>query len=173
MFLIQKYIIWELIVQYRERFTSKFDDWTDNEFGLTILNKSFIICEGLLFGEPYRTRIINSIEEKYPESLILALKMEEIIISSKIDKKDIRKKAVRLLNFINDWIQLENPEVLNLLRIIGISPLFTEIELNKRDSKYVKFRSERMTINNNNHYLATFILKSDKTRFKTYLSSDG
>ena len=159
---------------YLDTFTVGFDYWTRSEDKeLDILNNGLDACQGLLFGEPYKTRTIESIEKKYPESLKLAIELEEIITSKNINKKNIRKISVSLLDFLNGCVQKENKEVPNLRRIIGISPLFTEEELNKRASKHVHFKSERMIINHYTRYLATFILKSDETRFRTYLGNDN
>ena len=79
---------------------------------------------------------------------------------------------MRLVDYINKWIQIENPEVPNLRRIIGISPLFTKNNLSKKAPKYLDFKFEEMTINHYERCITTFILKSDKTRFKTYVSKN-
>jgi len=159
--------------EYREKFTSKFDDWNNDESGLGILINSFIICEGLLFDEPYKTRTIRSLENKSPlQSLDLALKIEEIITSCRLNKSDIRKMDVQLLNFISHWVQEHNLQIPFLRHMIGISPVFTVIDLNKKASKYLKFKSEQMTFFDTNHDLASFTLKLDKTRIKTYVDNN-
>ncbi|NMC61157.1 MAG: hypothetical protein HVN34_01825 [Methanobacteriaceae archaeon] len=147
--------------------------WKRTEIdGLSVLENGLAICEGLLFGEPYRDKIINITSKNYPNSLNLAYKLEQIVISGELDKKDVRKAAVNLLSYVDDYVHNIHPEIPNLCQTIGITPLFTKAELKRKASKYVHFNSARMNINNKIHYLAFFFMKSDKTRFITYIGDD-
>lgn len=159
--------------EYREKFTSNFNNWNTQKNAIGKLKDSFLICEALLFGEPYRTRTIKSVENEYKDSLDLALQIEEIITSSNLDKKDIRKKAVEILNLISHWDLLQqHPEIPFLRHIIGISPIFPESKLSKKASKYLILKSTKMGIYEGEHALDSLILKSDKTCIKTYIDNN-
>jgi hypothetical protein len=162
------------VATYKKNFIPRFAEWIRTESnGLEVLDNGIDICEGLLFGEPYRNTIIESMGKKYPKSLDLAFKFEKIITSTKINKRDFRKTVVLLVDFVNKWIENETQEVTNLRQTMGISPLFTESELNERASKQVYFKTkEKVIINNITHYLAFFFLKSDGTRFIAYVGDN-
>lgn len=178
--LIEHYLIYPEIQnmgidmeEYEENFIGGYEDWTvDESIGLHILDFGITICEGLLFGEPIRAKVIGLVEKNYPNSLDLALKLEEIVTSGEPNKKNTHKSSVSLVKFVNDWIHKQNKQAPDLIKTIGITPLFTVDELNKRASKYVHFNSERLIIEGNVHYIAFFFLKVDKSRFLTFISED-
>jgi len=163
---------------YQKKFVSGFSSWNRSESDpLKVLYNGLDVCEGLIFGGDYRTQTIEYIEHDYPDSLKLALEIENIIKSGAINKSSTKKNAISLIDISNEWVKRAGDKIPNftppnLRRFIGITPLFKKKQLSEKASKHFDFDSELIVINGYNHYIAFFTLKSDNTRVWSYISPD-
>lgn len=158
------------ITDYKDSFISKFDSWPKTEtIGESIIWNAILFLDGFLFGSTYKDQIIHKFTNKHDDTLKLDIEMDKIRNKNGKEKVGIRKSMFQTLKLIERYLQRKTHQYPNLFQRVAISPLFTKDNLLQPASKLVSLVSSQIDIQGKNTFIAAFVLKSDKTRFRTYL----
>ena len=159
---------------YKEWFVSVFDTWPTQKIqGPDVLINAFKVLDGLLLGIPYRDQIVSTVKRRQPQILTLAQRIEERIVRSKeTNEVSVRSAMVDILDFLSRWITKQIGHQQSLRKVIGISPLLTDKNVQKLASEVINLISQPYRMNGRSLWLVALELKSDNTRFHTHCFTD-
>jgi hypothetical protein len=125
---------------YYSNYISVLKDWpSENVEGQSMLFNAILIWEALLFGGEYRKKVIEIMQAKQSGVLKLARQLEQKAGQARsLKKPGIRKAAISLLRFIDDYIFEISGETYNMQKRIGISPIFQEEHLGRKSDNFLK-----------------------------------
>jgi hypothetical protein len=160
---------------YRDSYVTAFTSWPKNEpQGPALLWNAFTVLDGLLMGEPYRSVAIKALKNRQPTTLQLARALEKMMSPARSRTKNgVRQAMVVTLDFLNRWISEKTLAPANLRERIGVSPRFAQGDLSLPAVQVLELSSKSILLDGRQVWVAQFVLRSDRTCIRTYVSYDS
>ncbi len=133
-----------------------------------ILRDALHILEGLLYGKrDQRRRVIRAVKRHRPKALNLSQKLRLLVDpNDERTKSSNRRSMINILEHIDEWLTEQLGCQVNLEESIGVTPLFTDEQMQKPTLETIEFFSYQTTIEREPFWVGAFAQKSDHIRFR-------
>ncbi|MGE5483793.1 MAG: hypothetical protein ACM3X4_02110 [Ignavibacteriales bacterium] len=150
------------------------DDWpVADRTGPRLVVNAANILDTMLFGKAYREAAIRVLRIKQPSVVAMARKLEGLTQPARSrTRRGVRQAMVVTLDYLNRWMSEQTGQPALLRQRIGVSPVFSSDELARPAIELVELVSHQATVEDKNLWIVALQLRSDKVRFRTYLSYD-
>lgn len=170
---------------YREWFVRQIEKWPTRAQDIyQMVFYGISALDGLLLGEPYRTKITKLVLQTQPDVLPLALELERLMQGAdRTSKMSVRRQMVVTLRFINRWINTQIAAIgspilgtsieFHVDKAIGVDPLFADHELEMPGSEVVRYSIGRERVEGKLMWVASLARRSDQGRFYAQIAESG
>jgi hypothetical protein len=131
-----------------------------------VVRDALVVLEALLYGSPYRRRVVHILRRSRPEALALAQQLERLVDPHRQRTKTAaRRSLIAMMRFLDKWLSDRLGTPANLQERVGASPIFAPPQLQQPASGHIDIESYPGSLNNQSLWVGALSLKSDRVRF--------